>query len=98
MKFKEYLISLVWNTFSYYPPQGSSIYLHCFTEDDLMHKFLKIDNFNAVMLDFDKIIKDFPKNKKWCFLWLPANEIDENYAKSDFNMCNADVGTSKARG
>lgn len=84
MKFKEYLMSLDWNTFSRYPEQGSSIYLHCFTEDNSNHKFLKIDNFNAVFLDFDDIIKRF-SNKKWQFQWLPANEIDKNYAESTFN-------------
>lgn len=85
MKFKEYLMSLNWNTFSRYPEQGTSIYLHCFTENDLNHKFLKIDNFNAVSLDLDAIIQDFPLNKKWQFSWLPANEIDKNYDKSNFN-------------
>lgn len=78
-------MSLNWNTFSRYPEQGTSIYLHCFTENDLNHKFLKIDNFNAVSLDLDAIIQDFPLNKKWQFSWLPANEIDKNYDKSNFN-------------
>lgn len=97
MKFKEYLMSLDWNTFSCYPEQGSSIYLHCIAGDDLTHRFLKIDNFNAVLLDFDEIIKDFPKNNKWRFLWLPANKIDENYAESSSNMCNADDRSRKSR-
>lgn len=85
MGFKEYLMSLEWNTFSCYPEQGSNIYLHCFTEDGLNHKFLKIDNFNAVLFDSGTIIRNFSLNNKWRFLWLPANEIDKNYAESTFN-------------
>lgn len=85
MSFREYLIALNWNTFSCYPEQGSSIYLHCRTEDDSIHKFLKIDNFNAVFFDLDQITQCFSSNHQWQFLWLPANEIDKNYDKSNFN-------------
>jgi len=85
MSFREYLIALNWNTFSCYPEQGSSIYLHCRTEDDSIHKFLKIDNFNAVFFDLDQITQCFSSNHQWQFSWLPANEIDKNYDKSNFN-------------
>lgn len=93
MKFKEYLMSLDWNAFSHYPEQGSSIYLHCYAENDSEHKFLKINNFNAIFFDIDQIIKGFP-NHKWKFTWLPANKIEENYAKSTFNQCSSDSGAS----
>lgn len=90
MDFREYLMSLNWNTFSRYPEQGSSIYLHCRTEDDSVHKFLKIDKFNAVFLDLDKIVQSFSSNHQWQFSWLPANKIDRDYAKSTFNQCGLD--------
>lgn len=89
-------MSLDWNTFSRYPEQGSSIYLHCFTEDDLNHRFLRIDNFNAVLLDFDEIIQKFHSNNKWWFMWLPANEIDKNYAKSTNNRCGHNNGANQS--
>lgn len=96
MDFKEYLMSLDWNAFSSYPEQGSSIYLHCYAIDDSTNKFLKIDNFNAVFFDTDQIVNGFP-NHKWRFTWLSANEIDKNYAESNFVKCSADDCSNQAR-
>lgn len=84
MGFKEYLMSLDWNAFSIYPEQGTGIYLHCYAVDDKTHRFLKIDNFNAVSFEPSLIVQEFSEHK-WQFTWLPANEIDKNYAESNSN-------------
>ncbi len=81
MDFKQYLLSLVWNTFKQYPKQGSDIYLHCFTEDSSIHKFVKVKQFNAVCFDFQKIVNNQP-NHQWQFAWLPATTIETNYGNS----------------
>lgn len=82
MNFKDYLISLDWNSFTRYPNQDSSIYLHCFTEDNSIHKFFKIKRFNAVFFDFKKLVQSTPNKHQWQFAWLPTESIDENYDKS----------------
>ena len=78
MDFKEYLLSLEWNTFDRYPDQGSDIFIHCFTEDDSIHKFVKLRQFNGVCFDFKMIINSFPNNQRWRFTWLPAAKIEDN--------------------
>lgn len=72
MEHRKYLMSLDWNTFSRYPKQGSSIYLHCHTENGSVHKFLRIDNFNAVLFDTGQITRSLAQNRRWHFSWLPA--------------------------
>ena len=80
MDFKQYLISLDWNTFEQYPEQGSSIYIHCTADDDSsVHRFVKIRSFNAVTFDFSKITKDTKPRRKWRFHWLPITSINEEY-------------------
>lgn len=81
MKFKDYIMSQEWNNFSRYPSQGTSIYLKCFTENGSDKCLIRIDNFNASIFSPDKILEGERKRKKWKFLWLPADEIDENYNK-----------------
>lgn len=75
MDFKEYLMSLHWNTFERYPEQGESIYLHCIADND--HKFMKVSDFNAIRFNFRNILQKLPSNKSWQFLWLPAKQIKE---------------------
>ncbi len=82
MTFKDYLMSLTWRSFVKYPEQGDTIYIHCFTDDGCHHKFAKVNFFNAVSLDFQKIVQKTPNNHKWQFSWLPAKPIEENYDKS----------------
>lgn len=77
MGFKQYLISLHWRSFSNYPEQGSSIYIHCFAES--VHKFVKVQRFNAVCFDFQEITKKFTEKLKWQFSWLPAQQVDNDY-------------------
>lgn len=77
MEFKKYLISLQWRSFSNYPDQGSSIYLHCFAES--IHKFVKVQRFNAVNFDFQKFTQKFTEKLKWQFSWLPAQQVDNDY-------------------
>lgn len=81
MSFKEYLQSLQWNSFAKYPEQNSEIYVHCFTDDDAIHKFVKVRQFNAVCFDFQSIVKSSNKHK-WQFMWLPAKTTEENYDTS----------------
>ena len=86
MDFKEYLLSLQWNTFEEYPKQCSDVYVHCFTDDDTVHKFVKVREFNAVCFDFRKIINNFQNNNhRWRFTWLPAKITEENYDTSTFH-------------
>lgn len=82
MSFKDYLLSLRWNTFANYPAQGSDVYIHCFTDDDSIHKFVKIRQFNAVCFDFQKIVSKNPQNHQWRFTWLPAEKTEKNYDNS----------------
>lgn len=77
MKFKDYLMTLRWNTFSTYPEQWSAIYIHCFSND--IHKFVKVSSFNAVNFDFQKITKKFIEQTRWQFSWLPAQKIEDDY-------------------
>lgn len=79
MNFKDYLLSLRWNTFAKYPGQGSDVYVHCFTDDGSTHKFVKVRQFNAVCFDFQKIVNNNLGNHQWQFAWLPAKETEENY-------------------
>lgn len=79
MSFKEYLQSLEWNTFSTYPKQGENIFLHCASEDGKIHRFLKVNNFNAVKLDFRKINQNVSTNHRWVYTWLPADAINESH-------------------
>lgn len=75
MSFKQYLMSLQWNTFERYPPQEEAIWIHCVSNDD--HKFLKIFDFNAIRFIPSEIIAKLPTNQTWQLLWLPAKQIKE---------------------
>lgn len=77
MTLKEYLIGLEWNSFSTYPEQGSCIYLHCSALDGQVHKFIKIQRFNAVKFDARKIVERFEEKLTWQFSWLPIESINE---------------------
>lgn len=79
MSFKEYLLTLKWNSFSTYPKQGENIFLYCTSADGNLHKFVKIICFNAVKLDFDKIHKIVSPNQQWLYTWLPADAIKYNH-------------------
>lgn len=79
MGLKEYLQSLEWNTFSKYPEQGENIFLHCTSDDGEVHRFLKINNFNATKLNFDKILQYVSPNRRWLYTWLPADIINEDH-------------------
>lgn len=81
MSFKEYLLSLCWNTFAKYPPQGSDVYIHCYTDDGENHKFVKVRQFNAVCFDFQSIVNNSFDKYLWRFSWLPAEKTDEDYDK-----------------
>ncbi len=85
MDFKEYLLSLQWNTFVKYPDQGKDIYLHCFSDDGTIHKFFKVNQFNAVSFDFQKIVNKYSNKLRWQFSWLPAEKIDESYDNDNFD-------------
>lgn len=76
MNFKKYLQSLKWNDFSTYPSQGENIFLHCTSSDGEIHRFVKVNNFNAIYLDLDKINKNSQPNQKWLYTWLPADVIN----------------------
>lgn len=82
MNFKDYLLSLHWNTFAKYPEQGSDVYIHCSTDDGNSHKFIKVRQFNAVCFDFKKIVNQYSQTHQWQFTWLPAEETEENYDNS----------------
>ena len=82
MSFKKYLLSLSWNTFAKYPVQGSDVYIHCFTDDDRTHKFVKVKQFNAVCFDCQGIVSKYSQKHKWQFMWLPAAKIEEDYDNS----------------
>lgn len=82
MSFKDYLMSLNWNTFAKYPAQGSDIYIHCFTDDGAIHKFVKVTQFNAVCFDYQKIVNQSFDKHLWRFAWLPATTTEENYDTS----------------
>lgn len=77
MNFKDYLLGLDWYDFSTYPTQGEAIYLHCIASISNEHKFLKINNFNAVTFEPRVIMKDFDLALNWTFLWLPIILINE---------------------
>lgn len=79
MSFKEYLLSLIWKTFSVYPKQGENIFLHCTSDDGEVHRFVKVNNFNAVKLNLDKIFQNVSPNRRWLYTWLPADAITEDY-------------------
>ena len=85
MSFKNYLLSLCWNTFAQYPAQGSNVYIHCSADDSKTHKFVKVKQFNAVCFDFQEIVSKYSKNHQWQFLWLPAAKIEEDYDNSNSN-------------
>ena len=75
MSYKEYLLSLEWNSFSTYPPQGENIFLHCASYDGELHRFILLNNFNAVKLNPDKFTENIKTNQQWVYTWLPANVI-----------------------
>lgn len=78
MKLKEYLLTLTWNSFSKYPAQGENIFLHCTSCDGKQHHFIKLNNFNAVKLDLDKIANLIQSDQKWLYTWLPADVINQS--------------------
>ena len=82
MSFKDYLLSLRWNTFAQYPTQGSDVYIYCFTDDGKTHRFVKIKQFNAVCFDIQGIVSKYSKDQQWQFSWLPAAKVEEDYDNS----------------
>lgn len=76
MSFKEYLLTLEWNSFETYPPQGENIFLHCTSDDGEIHRFLKIHCFNAVNFNVEKLTKTFQPNHRWLYTWLPTDAIN----------------------
>lgn len=79
MDFKEYLKEQNWNSFATYPPQMHTIYLYCYAPYEQIHTFLKIERFNAVLFNPEKIKKQLDcKAKCWEFMWLPIESIDES--------------------
>lgn len=82
MSFKNYLLSLRWNTFAKYPAQGSDVYIHCFTDDGSTHKFVKVKQFNAICFDFRGIVSKYSRNHQWQFSWLSATKTEEDYDNS----------------
>jgi len=77
----ERLESLQWKTFEQYPKQGSDIMLHAAginTETNLMvHRFIKISNFNAVSFNINEIVKRLLAHVNWRFSWLLVSETEE---------------------
>lgn len=78
MSLKEYLLTLTWNSFSKYPAQGENIFLHCTSSDEKYHRFVRINNFNAIKIDLDKIMSNVQPNQKWLYTWLPADVINQS--------------------
>lgn len=74
------LETLRWNSFEQYPQQGSDIMLHAAgisTEtEQMVHRFIKVGNFNAVSFNIDEIIKRLMAHVNWKFSWLPMREIE----------------------
>ncbi len=89
MEFKDYLISLRWNSFSTYPDQWSAIYIHC--SNDEVHKFVKVSKFNAVNFDFQKMTEKFTEKRRWQYSWLPAQKVDKDYDDKINAGCDDDV-------
>lgn len=81
MNLKDYLMGLEWNSFSTYPEQGSGIYLHCQSESGGIHKFLKIQRFNAIGFEPRKLTTKFQEKTNWRFSWLPIESIN------DYHLC-----------
>lgn len=81
MGYKEYLMSLGWNSFNTYPGQGSCIYIHCSADDDgSAHRFFKFNSFNAVSFDPGKLKENLKGQYRWLYSWLPVESINEDYA------------------
>lgn len=85
MTFKEYLLTLRWNTFAIYPDQGSDIYVLCRGQRKSEYKLVKVTRFNAVDFDFTMITPNNLTNQCWQYFWLPAIKTEKQYVKSISN-------------
>lgn len=78
MDFKQYLMGLEWFSFSTYPSQGSNVYLHLQSEVDEVHKFIKVQNFNAVRFEPRDFFEKLNINGiHWKVSWLPCESVNE---------------------
>lgn len=76
----EKLKSLKWKSFERYPVQLTSIYLHSVGEDakgEEIHKFLRIECFNAMTFNVEKLEEKLGKGIKWTHYWLPTSIVEE---------------------
>lgn len=82
MDFRDYLMSLEWNSFKRYPEQGLHIYIHCTADDDSsVHRFFEFNGFNAVSFDKGPLVKKLGGRHRWLYSWLPAEPINDSYAE-----------------
>lgn len=75
-------MSLRWYSFEKYPEQWSDVYIHCFSDHD-EHKFVMIRGFNAVNVNFTRIVQNYP-GRIWRFEWFPAEQVDKGWKKIKF--------------
>ena len=82
--------TLKFNSFEKYPPQFMTIYLRC----DGVHRksgrkkiqFIRVNQFNAATFDPKEVERRLDNcHVDWSYTWLPADEIDKQYDKGDFN-------------
>ena len=79
MNLKQRLAKADWCDFSTYPQQGKGIYIRVMSEDKGICQYVRINCFNAVSFEPERIMKSMKLNhytgKSWLMSWVYVEQV-----------------------